>query len=73
MVIGLLALAAIPTTIGVAEGVSQQRQQNSADDDDDDAARLAKFNIDVSCQAQSRRAKEVQGKRVVLREGKVRH
>lgn len=68
MVLGLLAIAAIPTTIGVAEGVSQQRKQN---EEDDDAARMAKFHIDVSCDTKSRRAKDVNGKRVVLRDGKV--
>ncbi|KAL9622994.1 MAG: hypothetical protein Q9160_002712 [Pyrenula sp. 1 TL-2023] len=68
MVLGLLTLAAIPTTIGVAEGVSQQRKQN---EEDDDATRMAKFNIDVFCDARTRRAKKVDGGRIVLRDEKV--
>ncbi|KAL9111648.1 MAG: hypothetical protein Q9227_003921 [Pyrenula ochraceoflavens] len=68
MVLGLLALTAIPTTIGVAEGVSEQRNQNR---EQDDAARMAKFHVDVSCDAPSRRTKDVHGKRLVLRGGKV--
>jgi hypothetical protein len=68
MVIGLLTLAAIPTVIGVAEGVSQQRQQNEAKSDE---KRMSKFNLDAYCESKSSRAREVHGKRVVLRDGKV--
>ena len=68
MVIGLLALTAIPTTIGVAEGVSQQQSKNDQDDDD---SRMAKFHLDVYCEARSKRTKEIHGKRLVLRDMKV--
>lgn len=68
MVLGLLALAAIPTTIGVAEGVAEQRRKN---DHDDNASRLAKFHLDIYCDARSRRSKEIHGRRVVLRNNKV--
>jgi hypothetical protein len=66
--IGLLTLTAIPTVIGVAEGVSQQKTQNAEKDDE---KRMAKFYLDASCEGKSSRAREVQGKRVVLRDGKV--
>ncbi|KAI9877088.1 MAG: hypothetical protein M1830_004834 [Pleopsidium flavum] len=68
MVIGLLTLAAIPTTIGVAEGVSHQRRQNA---DAADEKRMAKFHVDVYCDAKSSRREEVHGKRLVLRDDKV--
>ncbi len=67
--IGLLALTAIPTVTGVSQGVSQQRAQNASKADE---KRMAKFNLEARCEARSARAREVQGKRVVLREGKVR-
>jgi hypothetical protein len=66
--IGLLVLTAIPTVTGVAQGVSQQRAQNAEKADE---KRMAKFYIDAKCETKSSRAKEVQGKRVVLRDGKV--
>ena len=66
--IGLLALASIPTVIGVAEGVSQQRQQN---DKKADAKRMGKFHIDVYCDAKSRSTKYVHGRKVVLRDDRV--
>ncbi len=68
MVIGLLVLTAIPTVTGVAQGVSQQRAQNAEKADE---KRMSKFWLDASCQAKSSRAKEIHGKRVVLRDGKV--
>lgn len=68
MVIGLLTLAAIPTTIGVAEGVSHQRRQ---DREDADESRTAKFHLDVYCDAKSSKRDQVHGKRVVLRDDKV--
>jgi hypothetical protein len=69
MVLGLLTIAAIPTTIAVAEGISEQRKKN---DEKDDEARTAKFYLDVYCEAKSRRTKEIHGKRCVLRNDKVR-
>lgn len=68
--IGLLTLAAIPTTIGVAEGVSHQKQQN---DPKSDEKRMAKFHLDARCEGAStgRAGREIDGRRVVLRDGKV--
>ena len=68
MVIGLLFLTAIPTVTGVAQGVSQQRAQNAEKADE---KRMAKFNLDANCETKSSRAKDIRGKRVVLRNGKV--
>lgn len=61
-------LTAIPTVTGVGQGVSQQRAQNAAKDDE---KRMAKFYLDVQCETNSSRAKEVRGKRAVLRDNKV--
>ena len=69
MVIGLLTLTAIPTVTGVAEGVSQQRQVN---EEKSEEKRMAKFNLDVYCEETSGKAKDLKGKRVVLRDDKVR-
>jgi hypothetical protein len=76
--IGLLMLTAIPTVTGVAQGVSQQRAQNAADAGTaaaaDDNKRMAKFYLHARCEAGSERARrEVQGRRVVLRDNKVRY
>ena len=68
MVIGLLTLAAIPTVVGVGQGVSQQRKQNAEKADE---KRMAKFYLDAYCETNSRWAKQVHGKRVVLRDEKV--
>ena len=66
--IGLLTLTAIPTVIGVGQGVSQQRAQNAEKADE---KRMSKFYLDASCETKSSRARAIQGKRVVLRDGKV--
>jgi hypothetical protein len=68
MVIGLLTLTAIPVVTGVAEGVSHQRSAAERRADD---RRMAKFYIDIYCDAKSPLTKYVHGRRVVLREGKV--
>ncbi len=67
-----LGIAAIPTTIGVAEGVSYQRQQTAqSQNTDEDEKRMAKFQLEVYCDAKSSRSKEIHGRRVVLRDDKV--
>jgi len=60
-------VASIPTVIGVAEGVSEQRKQNQAKADE---KRMAKFYLDVFCEDKPEEAKNVHGKRVVLRNNK---
>lgn len=68
MVIGLLTLASIPVVTGVAEGISHQ---SAAVERLKDAKRMAKFYIDVYCDAASSKTKYVHGRRVVLRDGKL--
>ncbi|KAL6237757.1 hypothetical protein BDW75DRAFT_228434 [Aspergillus navahoensis] len=68
MVIGLLAITAIPTVTGIALGCSEQRKQNARQDDE---KRMAKFYTDVECTEDVEEADELDGKRVVLRNNKV--
>jgi hypothetical protein len=68
MVIGLLAITAIPTVTGIALGCSEQRKQNARQDDE---KRMAKFYTDVECTEDVEEADELDGKRVVLRNDKV--
>jgi hypothetical protein len=67
MVIGLLTITSIPTVIGVAEGVSEQRRQNQQKVD---AKRMEKFCMDVTCEG-GKSETGLSGKRIVLRDGKV--
>jgi len=90
MVLGLvlgLAIpiaAGVPTTVGVAEGVSYQRKQNESAKDDE--KRMAKFQVEVYCEGGDEEVKssgrgkgkgkgkgerEVHGRRLGLRDGKV--
>ena len=64
MVLGLLAIAAIPTTIGVTEGISEGRKEK---DPATEEARMRKFRLECFCEANSRKAKEINGGHVVLR------
>jgi hypothetical protein len=68
MVVGLLILTSIPVVTGVAQGLSAQRSAAERRADD---RRMAKFYIDIYCDAKSSLAKYVHGRRVVLRDGKV--
>lgn len=65
MVLGLLALAAIPTTIGTTEAINQKKRV------DREAKRDAKFTLDVYCDAKSRKRTQVHGKNIVLKDSKV--
>ena len=72
MVIGLLTLAAIPTTIGVAEGVNAEEKENDADTTSGtEAERMRKFNLESYCESNSRKAKEIHGGKIVLRNDKI--
>ena len=68
MVFGLLGLAAIPTTIGVAEGVSEGRKEQDPALEDE---RMRKFRLECFCEANGGKAKEVDGGAIVLRGEKV--
>ena len=72
MVIGLLTLAAIPTTIGVAEGVNSENKENDPETSSKtEAERMRKFNLECYCESKSWKAKEVHGGKVVLRNDKI--
>ncbi|KIX07385.1 uncharacterized protein Z518_02038 [Rhinocladiella mackenziei CBS 650.93] len=68
MVIGFLVLTSIPTVTGVAQAISAQKTRNERQEDE---KRMKKFHIDVYCEAESSRTKEIQDKRLVLRDDRV--
>ena len=68
MVIGLLILTSIPTVTGVAQAMSAQKTKEQREKDE---KRMKKFHIDVSCEANSPRTKDVHGHRVVLKNDRV--
>lgn len=70
MVIGLIAIASIPTVTGISFALNEQSKANTRREEE---RRMAKFNIDAYSEANSEKAKEVHGKRVVLRDNKVRN
>lgn len=80
--LGIPIAAGVPTTIGVAEGVSYQQKQNASAMDDE--KRMAKFQVEVYCEGvggedetgnkgkgKSKREREVHGRRLGVRDGKV--
>lgn len=73
MVLFFPLIAAIPTVIGVSEGVAQQRRENAAASTNPlvEKEQMRKFTLECYCDGKGRRAREVHGGRVVLREGKV--
>ena len=71
MVIGLLTLAAIPTNIGVAEGVNSEDKDDATTSSKTDEERMRKFNLECYCESNSRKAKEIHGGKVVLRRDKI--
>ena len=68
MVLGLLAIAGIPTTIGVAEGISEGRKEKDPATEEE---RMRKFHLECFCEANSQNAKEIDGGHLVLREEKL--
>lgn len=76
MVFGLLTLAAIPTTIGVAEGISSTKKKGNDDEEDTtvasttEAQRMRKFRLQCYCDAPSSKAKDINGGAIVLRDDK---
>lgn len=70
MVLGLLTIAALPTTIGIAEGISSRNKEKEASNDEE---LMRKFTLECFCDAQSSKQGEIHGGRVVLRDGKVRY
>ncbi|MCJ1479625.1 hypothetical protein MMC13_008311 [Lambiella insularis] len=66
--LGLLTITAIPTTIGIAEGVSAQKQQKQ---DASDANLLRKFTLNCWCEGKGKLREQVHGGQLMLRDGKV--
>ncbi|KAL8924349.1 MAG: hypothetical protein Q9208_004131 [Pyrenodesmia sp. 3 TL-2023] len=81
MVLGLLTLAAIPTTIGVAEGISSTKKKQDDNEEEDptvaattEAQRMRKFHLHCYCDgpSSSAAAASITGGQVILRDEKVR-
>ncbi|CAI7666788.1 unnamed protein product [Penicillium pancosmium] len=68
MVIGLLFLTSIPTVTGTSFAVSEQRKSNQRKED---ARRMVKFNIEAVCTGDTDDDRDVNGRRVVVRNDKV--
>ena len=64
MVLGLLVIAGIPTTIGVAEGISEGRKEKDPETEEE---RMRKFHLECFCEANGPKAKEIDGGQIVLR------
>ena len=70
MVLGLLALTAIPTTIGVAEGVNAENRENDREKSSE-AEQMRKFNLLCYCEPNSPKAKALNGGKIVLQNNKL--
>jgi hypothetical protein len=68
MVIGLLILTAIPSVTGIAQAIHGQKEQKQREVD---ARRMQKFYVDIFCEAQSSRLREIHGGRLILRNERV--
>ncbi|KAJ5998083.1 hypothetical protein N7499_005537 [Penicillium canescens] len=68
MVIGLLAITAIPTVTGISLASSEQRKANQRKEDN---RRMMKFNIQAECDGDTDDDRELNGMSVVVRNGKV--
>jgi hypothetical protein len=67
MVLGILtSIAACPAIIGTTEAVRQGQKQNARE-----KHRSRKANLTVSCSDPSRKARDIHGGHVVLRDNKV--
>ena len=68
MVLGLFIITAIPTVTGIGQAYSAQKTHEERQKDE---KRMKKFHIDVCCEAQSSRTKEIHEGRLVLKDDKV--
>jgi len=64
-VVGLMILTSIPVVTGIGQAVHGQKEHKQREKD---ARRMQKFHIDVFCEAQSSRIREIHNKRLVLRD-----
>ena len=70
MVIGLLTIAGIPTTIGVAQGISRRDEANKAEKEQAQQ-QMRKFCLECYCENPTGGATSLSGGRVVLKDGKM--
>lgn len=68
MVLGLLTIAAIPTTIGVSEGISSRNKEKESAHDEE---LMRKFALECFCDSTSRKRGEIHGGRIILRNDKL--
>lgn len=73
MVLFFPIIAAIPTVIGISEGIAEKNRAKGGVSTDPliEKEQMRKFTLECYCDQNSRRAKEVHGGKVVLRDGKV--
>lgn len=67
--LGLLAVASIPTTVGVTESVANRDRKK--DGPKNEADQLRKFTLECYCEPNSPDAKQLNGGRVILRNDKL--
>jgi hypothetical protein len=70
VIFDIIALSGLPLTLATVEGARHQKSTERRVDEDEQL-RLKDFNIEVYCDANSRKSKEVNGTIVTLRNGKV--
>ena len=71
MVLGLLTIAGIPTTIGIAEGISRRDEGNNPESSSTEEEQMRKFNLECYCDNTKGKASTVNGGRIVLRDEKM--
>lgn len=73
MVLFFPIIAAIPTVIGISEGIAEKSRAKGGVSADPliEKEQMRKFTLECYCDQNSRRGKEVHGGKVVLRNGKV--
>lgn len=73
MVLFFPIIAAIPTVIGISEGIAEKNRAKGGVSTDPliEKEQMRKFILECYCDQNSKRAKEVHGGKVVLRDGKV--
>lgn len=68
MVIGLMILTAIPAVTGISQAIHAQKEHKQREKD---ARRMNKFYIDIHCEGQSSRVREIHDNRLILRDDRV--
>ena len=69
MVIGLLAITAIPTVTAIAEGIAEKDKPR---DETLEKRQMRKFTLKCWCEGKSKGKSDIHGGAVVLGDGKVR-